>query len=197
MTWQVCQIHFGSGSFAPSWFKESLGLGTSLGVLGGWYFPLGVLGNCYLKREVPRGTSRGRSLDYVIIATTTHAKPSYIKIHWRASWVASATHWTTARKGITCTCIAMSSWENMALLVATSVSAFRTVLFLSFTIFVLVNVICGHDWSLSLKWSQKVTQISAYIKVLIKTGINSYKNEIVFSMYVSEIMIIFIHIWMF
>ena len=54
MTWQVCQIHFGSGSFAPSRFKESLGLGASLGVRVSWNFPLGVLGNSYMEKKSHR-----------------------------------------------------------------------------------------------------------------------------------------------
>ena len=46
----VCS-DFESGSFAPSKFKVSLGLGTSSGVLGGLYLLLGVLGNHYLKMK--------------------------------------------------------------------------------------------------------------------------------------------------
>ena len=53
MTWQVCQIHFGSGSLAPSRFKESWGLGTSFGVLVSWNIPVVVLGNSYLKKKSP------------------------------------------------------------------------------------------------------------------------------------------------
>jgi hypothetical protein len=55
----------GSGPIAPSRFKESLGLGTSLGALGSWNFSFRSPGKFIFEKEVSRGTSKGRSLAYV------------------------------------------------------------------------------------------------------------------------------------
>ena len=66
MTWQVCQIHFGSGSLAPSRFKESWGLGTSFRSPCELDFSFRCPGKFLFKREVSRGVSGGRSLAYVI-----------------------------------------------------------------------------------------------------------------------------------